>query len=104
MTSQDHRQLILEALRRSSRPLDDDELSAKTMIRPRQQVNQICRALERGGVIRRVPGPDRKLVNELVDPGSASLSAVVDAAAGAGRAGRVPADAAVARASGHSLP
>jgi hypothetical protein len=106
MTTPDHRHLILETLRRSSRPLDDDELSARTRIRPRQQVNQICRALERGGVIRRVLGPDRKLVNELVDQNNAGLTAVVDADAldGTGGVGGMTDDAAVARAPDHSLP
>ena len=51
-----------------SRPgLDDDEISQSTGIRPRQQVNQICRRLERRGVSMRTVGPHGKIVNTLVD-------------------------------------
>lgn len=62
-----HRQEILEALRFSRQPLDDDELSRRTGITPRQSVNQACRALERDGALERVPGPSGKLVNRLRD-------------------------------------
>ena len=61
-----HRDRILEALRRSSLPLDDDQLARRTSISPRQAVNQTCRALESAGVLRRYVGPDGKLVNELI--------------------------------------
>ena len=78
MALTDHRAALLEALRLSSRPLDDDQLSDRTAIRPRQQVNQICRALERAGLTRRYLGPDGKIVNELIrgsstDSGAADL-------------------------------
>jgi hypothetical protein len=54
---------ILEALRLSSRPLDDDQLSARAGVAPRQTVNQTCRRLEQQGLLRRMPGPDGKIVN-----------------------------------------
>ncbi|MET8149357.1 hypothetical protein ACIBSW_34385 [Actinoplanes sp. NPDC049668] len=66
MPTGSNRHRILEALRRSGQPLDDDRLSAVAQVNPRQQVNQICRALEQEGIVRRYPGPDQKLVNELV--------------------------------------
>lgn len=61
-----HRQRILEELRISSRPLDDDLLSVRTGITPRQTVNQVCRRLASEGLVRRETGPDGKLVNALV--------------------------------------
>jgi hypothetical protein len=73
MASGDHRAIVLNALRVSSRPLDDDQLSVRTGIQPRQQVNQICRTLERLGQTRRYLGPDGKIVNELVHPANADL-------------------------------
>jgi hypothetical protein len=59
-----HRDRIIEAIRISSRPLDDDQLADRTGISPRQSVNQICRDLARAGLVRRRPGPDGKIVNE----------------------------------------
>jgi hypothetical protein len=59
-----HRDRVTEAIRVSSRPLDDDQLAARTGISPRQTVNQFCRALQRAGMARRRPGPDGKIVNE----------------------------------------
>jgi hypothetical protein len=59
-----HRDRISEAIRTSSRPLDDDQLAERTGISPRQRVNQICRELEHAGIVRRRPGPDGKIVNE----------------------------------------
>jgi hypothetical protein len=67
MASGTHRDLIIETLRLSSRPLDDDQISERAGIRPRQTVNQICRALAREGTTRRYHGPDGKIVNELAD-------------------------------------
>ncbi len=58
------RDRITEAIRISSRPLDDDQLADRTGVSPRQRVNQICRELELAGVVRRRPGPDGKIVNE----------------------------------------
>jgi hypothetical protein len=48
-----HRDRIAEAIRISSHPLDDDQLADRTGISPRQGVNQICRELERAGMVRR---------------------------------------------------
>jgi predicted transcriptional regulator len=59
-----HRDRISEAIRLSSRPLDDDQLANRTGISPRQRVNQICRELERAGMVRRRSGADGKIVNE----------------------------------------
>ena len=63
-----HRERVLNALRLSDEPLDDDELARRTGISPRQAVNQVCRALEREGTLSRVPGPRGKLVNILNEP------------------------------------
>lgn len=60
-----NRDLIMEALRISSQSLDDDELARRTGITPRQSVNQTCRRLEAAGLLRRIPGPEGKLVNVL---------------------------------------
>jgi hypothetical protein len=38
---------VVEALRASSRPMDDDQLSDRSGVKPRQAVNRICRDLER---------------------------------------------------------
>ncbi|MFY1635590.1 hypothetical protein ACN27F_20335 [Solwaraspora sp. WMMB335] len=74
MTAASNRDRVLEALRRSSGPLDDDQLSYRTGVRPRQQVNQICCALHLTGAIRRREGPDGKIVNELVERTSRVLT------------------------------
>jgi len=58
---------LLRAISNSDRALDDDELSQRTGIKPRQTVNQILRRLEREGVVRRRTGPEGKLVTELPD-------------------------------------
>ena len=55
---------ILEQLRGGT-ALDDDEISGRAGIQPRQAVNQICRPLERSGILRRFVGPKNKIVNEL---------------------------------------
>ena len=64
MQPDSHRDRIIEAMRINSRPLDDDQLADRTGFSPRQSVNQICRELERAGMVRRRPGPDGKIVNE----------------------------------------
>jgi hypothetical protein len=56
---------VLEELRRSSRPLDDDELADRLGVRPRQTINQVCRRLERSRQLRRYTGPEGKIVNEV---------------------------------------
>lgn len=59
-----NRERIIDVLKH--RPgLDDDELSLRTGVWPRQQINQICRRLEAEGVLWRVRGPDGKIVNVL---------------------------------------
>lgn len=63
---------------------DDDEIASDLAISPRQQVNQICRRLEREGRIRRAPGGAGKIVNY---PGGRSPPATV--AAGRPRAPRL---------------
>ncbi|MEO5981872.1 MAG: helix-turn-helix domain-containing protein [Pedococcus sp.] len=58
---------ILAALRASTVPLDDDELSRRCGILPRQSVNQICRRLEAEGALTRTFGSGDKLVNSIRD-------------------------------------
>jgi hypothetical protein len=76
MVADSHRDVVLAALRSSLRPLDDDQLSDQTGILPRQQVNQICRALERLHLVRRFVGPSQKIVNEIVSPTNVEPSSV----------------------------
>jgi hypothetical protein len=64
MSTDSHRERVTAAIRVTSRPLDDDQLAARTGISPRQSVNHICRELERAGMVRRRPGPDGNIVNE----------------------------------------
>jgi hypothetical protein len=53
---------ILAAIR--ARPgLTDSELRRRTGVEPHQQVNQICRRLAAQGIVRRVRGPDGRIVN-----------------------------------------
>lgn len=54
---------ILEAIRYS--PLDDDVLARRLGVSQRQSVNQTARRLESQGLLRRIPGPDGKIVNVL---------------------------------------
>ena len=61
-----NRERLLTTLRISSRPLDDDQLAKQANIQPRQTVNQLCRQLEREGLLRRYPGDDGKIVNQLL--------------------------------------
>lgn len=56
---------ILELLGRHP-GLDDDEIAKRSGIRPRQQVNQICRRLEANGLVVRRPGSSGKIGNFLV--------------------------------------
>jgi len=63
------RDRIIEAMRVSSSPLDDDQLAERAGISPRQGVNQICRELERAGLARRRPGAAGKVVNEWLGNG-----------------------------------
>ena len=61
-----NRDRILSAIRNSSQPLDDDQLSRRSGVAPRQTVNMICRQLAIEGTLRRAEGPDGKIVNELL--------------------------------------
>jgi hypothetical protein len=76
---------ILEALRLSSQPLDDDQLSERAEIGSWQQVNRICRQLEQYGRIRRIVGPDQRIVNEFIQPalGGVALDSPEPAVVGA---------------------
>jgi len=68
----DHASRLLRAIRTSARPLDDDELSQRTGIRPRQAVNQVLRRLEREGRVVRHSGAAGKIVTEIQEtPGHA---------------------------------
>jgi hypothetical protein len=55
---------IIEALRQYP-DLDDDELSHRAGVFPRQQVNIVCRRLEQQGVVRRFTGVRGKIVSRL---------------------------------------
>jgi hypothetical protein len=68
MSTPTHRDRVLRTLRVIGQPLDDDQLSMQASISPRQAVNQVCRRLEREGLLRRYVGNDGKIVNELVAP------------------------------------
>jgi len=57
---------ILTALRAES-GLTDGELRQRTGIEPHQQVNQICRRLERDGRLRRIERADGRIGNYLAD-------------------------------------
>lgn len=101
MSTDSHRERVVAVIKMSSRPLDDDQVAVRAGISPRQTVNQICRALERAGIVRRKQGPDDKIVNEWLgnpEPGSVpgSASAAVSgigapARPGATAVGAVPA-------------
>lgn len=56
---------ILEALRASNIPLDDDELARLCAVHPTEQVNRTCRRLEAEGDISRTVGPTGKVVNSI---------------------------------------
>lgn len=76
MSTDRQRDLVVAAIRISSRPLDDDQLAERAGISPRQTVNRICRVLERAGMVRRRPGSDGKIVNEWIgDQGREPASA-----------------------------
>ena len=56
---------ILAAIRYA--PLDDDVLAKRLGVSQRQAINQAARRLEVQGKLKRVVGPDGKIVNALVD-------------------------------------
>ena len=76
-----NRERVLATLGAASIPIDDDELSRRTGIKPRQTVNQICNQLRLEGRLRRVAGPDGKIVNSLL-PASQMVAAPTASAAG----------------------
>jgi hypothetical protein len=77
---------ILEELRRSSRPLDDDDLAVRLGLSRRQAVNQACRKLALAGRLHRYRGPEGKLVNGLPGRHPALSAAAADGTAFAGHA------------------
>jgi hypothetical protein len=56
---------VLEELRRCGLTLDDDQLAKRLGVSPRQTINQVCRALEAAGRLRRYVGADGKIVNDV---------------------------------------
>jgi transcription initiation factor IIE alpha subunit len=71
-----HRDRIIEYLKRHPDGRDDDELSEDLDIRPRQTVNQVCRALAADRLVTRTRGTPRtgmarrpKLVNRWIGGG-----------------------------------
>jgi len=67
MTNKDK---IIQFLGKAERGYDDDELSNILNIFPRQQVNQICRRLEKQGIIIRWKGSIHRGVFYLTNKGS----------------------------------
>jgi hypothetical protein len=105
MQPRSHRDRIVEAIRTSSRPLDDDQLADRTGIWPRQRVNQVCRELEHAGIVRRRLGPDGKIVNEWLgtkDPQLDSAPGASGTAAGISQTSVLTEAAALQP--GHELP
>ena len=85
MTDPTHAQRILRALAAANHPINDDELSQRLRIQPRQTVNQICRKLEKQGLLLRQAGPDGKIVNVLrAESPSAPMAATVHGEAPSG--------------------
>lgn len=99
-----NRDRIIEVLRLSSLPLDDDQIAQRARIQPRQTVNQTCRRLQASGVLRRFTGPDRKIVNELVTDVSTASAAAEPLGAEARNQDRRPAQATIDLAPGRSSP
>jgi hypothetical protein len=101
--SESHRALLLRVISTSDHPLNDDELSDRTGIRPRQTVNQVLRKLEHEGRVRRTPGPQGKLVTLLRNDDPATVDSFTAAAAPVPSGPRDAAHA-VEQADGHALP
>lgn len=64
---------ILEALRASDEPLDDDTLAFMLGASRRQTINQVCRRLEDRGLTTRRVGSAGKIVNDLAKPASSTV-------------------------------
>ena len=60
------RDQVLELIRQSREPLDDDEIAEAAQMN-RIYVNTICRRLAQNGLIVRIPGSRGKLVNAALD-------------------------------------
>ncbi len=81
MTRPAVKQRVLDLLRTSSHPLDDDELARRLDVSFREAVNRTCLDLAAQGLVRRRTGPDGTLVNELTadlvspSPGTVAASA-----------------------------
>lgn len=69
-----NRDRVLQAMGSSLHPLDDDELSRRSGVTPRQTVNAICRTLEKQGTLRRFVGSGGKVVNQLLDGATAAAN------------------------------
>ncbi len=54
---------VLALIRSNPTGLTDSEIGERTGIQPRQQINQICRALERAGSTRRATGSNGHIIN-----------------------------------------
>jgi hypothetical protein len=91
-------------LRASSVPLDDDQLSTRAGVQPRQTVNMLCRRLEREGVLKRYVGGHGKIVNELIVPATADDPAGGEQHTDDPLVRRAPDAAAVVDQSGHLAP
>src|SRR5260221_10754792 len=104
MRSPGHRDRIIELLRRAARPLDDDQLAKRAGITPRQTVNQICRSLERAGVLRRCTGAEGKIVNELTGQRDPRAPREARRPAADGVAVAATDEAVVSVATGHRMP
>jgi hypothetical protein len=55
--------------------LSDAELRQRAQVNPHQQVNQICRRLEREGRLRRIDRSDGRIGNYLTETGSSARAA-----------------------------
>ena len=67
------RDQVLQILRRSPAPLDDDQVAAAAQMN-RVYVNAVCRQLAADGLITRQPGPANKIVNIVAVGGSQMAS------------------------------
>jgi hypothetical protein len=68
VTQGSRQEQVLQVLRRSPTPLDDDQVAAAVPMN-RVYVNTICRGLAEDGLITRRPGPAGKLVSVLAGTG-----------------------------------
>jgi len=85
--------------------LDDDELSLRSGVKPRQQVNILCRRLEQQGVLGRFIGSRGKIVNRLTDSKRTPALATTDLSTPVPPARLSPASAmASSRSSGFNVP